>query len=80
LFVFLFLNNNLVDILASVGKDVSTIKIRYVYTLSPNILIATPAETLEEYMSNMRFKNFRYLVIEDNENIELLISIKDLFR
>jgi len=78
--VGIFSEGDYIKRVASVGKDSSIITVKDVCTLSPNILIAKPEDTLEQCMSKMHFKNIRHLIIVDNFNIKGLISIKDLFR
>jgi len=78
--VGIFSEGDYIKRVASVGKDSSAVSIKEVCTLSPNILIAKPDDTLEQCMSKMHFKNIRHLIIVDNLKIKGLISIKDLFR
>lgn len=78
--VGIFSEGDYIKRVASVGKDSSTVSVKEVCTLSPNILIAKPDDTLEQCMSKMHFKNIRHLIIVDNLKIKGLISIKDLFR
>ena len=79
--VGIFSEGDFIKRVASVGKDSSQVQIKDVCTLSPNILIANPDETLEDCMNKMNFKNIRHLVVlDEKQNLDGLISIKDVFR
>lgn len=78
--VGIFSEGDFIKKIASVNKDASAIAIKEVCTLSPNILISKSSDTLEECMSKMHFKNIRHLAIVDDDKLNGLISIKDLFR
>ena len=76
----LFSEGDFIKKVASTMRDPTKIPISEVCTLSPNILISKPDDSLECCMSKMHFRNIRHLVIVDNNNLQGLISIKDLWR
>jgi len=78
--VGIFSEGDFIKKVASVEKDARKVSIKDVCTLSPNILIAKPTDTLEECMGKMHFKNIRHLAIVEKDDLQGLISIKDLFR
>lgn len=78
--VGIFSEGDFIKRVASVGKDASQVQIQEVCTLVPNILVAASNDSLEECMSKMHFKNIRHLAIVDQDRLNGLISIKDLFR
>lgn len=77
--VGIFSEGDFIKRVASVGKDSSNVQIKDVCTLAPNILIAKPDDSLEYCMSMMHVKNIRHLAIVDQQDLQGLISIKDLF-
>ena len=78
--VGIFSEGDFIKRVASVGRDSSKIAVKDVCTLAPNILVAKHSDTLEDCMAKMHIRNIRHLVIVEDEKIDGLISIKDLFR
>ena len=76
----IFSEGDFIKKVASSMRDPTKIPIADVCTLSPNILVTKPDDSLESCMSKMHFKNIRHLVIIDKGKLEGLISIKDLWR
>lgn len=78
--VGIFSEGDFIKKVASTEKETAAIQIKDVCTHAPNILIAKPEDSLEVLMSKMHVKNIRHLVLVNNQELQGLISIKDLFR
>lgn len=79
-FVGLFSEGDFIKKVASSGKEAASIRLKEICTQAPNILIAKPTDSLEDCMGKMHLKKIRHLpIIDDNQDIKGLISIKDLF-
>lgn len=79
-FIGLFSEGDFIKKVASSGKEAAAIQLKEICTQAPNILIARPNDTLEECMGMMHFKKIRHLpIIGNNQELQGLISIKDLF-
>ena len=75
----IFSEGDFIKRVASVDKDPKKVIIRDVCTLVPNVLVASSSDTLEECLSKMHVKKIRHLAIVDGNDLNGLISIKDIF-
>lgn len=78
--VGIFSEGDFIKKVASPEKESAAIQIKDVCTHAPNILIAHPTDSLEFLMRKKHVKNIRHLVLVENQELQGLISIKDLFR
>ena len=79
-FVGLFSEGDFIKKVASSGKEAAAIQLKEICTQAPNILIAKPYDALEDCLGKMHLKKVRHLpIIGDNQQLQGLISIKDLF-
>ena len=76
--VGIFSEGDFIKKVASPEKESAAIQIKDVCT--PHIIIAHPTDSLELLMRKMHVKNIRHLVLVENQELQGLISIKDLFR
>lgn len=79
-FVGLFSEGDFIKKVASSGKEATSIQLKEICTQAPNVLIVKPDDTLEDCMGMMHLKKIRHLpIIGENQELQGLISIKDLF-
>jgi len=66
---------------ALLDKNPANVLVREIATLTPNLILATPEDTIQECLEKMHHSEIRHLpIVEENRVVVGMLSIKDCVR
>jgi len=79
-FIGLFSERDYIRKVAASGKEAAAIQVKEICTKSVDVIVAHPQDSLQDCMHKIHGNKIRHLpIIGDNQELQGLISTKDLF-